>query len=119
MTGRAVGVVDGVALDMVASHLDLRVPNKRAVKTIALRVGEHEASGADGVFEGVIDAAVGMGKTYIVAAAMDYVAAAEGIWTEVLATLNQQIEEARWTLAEIEETTWGVTFLEIESEAGS
>ena len=79
MTGRAVGVVDDVALDMVASHLDLRVPNKRAVKTIALRVGEHEASGADGVFEGVIDAAVGMGKTYIMAAAMDYFAAADGI----------------------------------------
>ena len=59
--------------------LDLRVPNKRAVKTIALRVGEHEASGSDGVFEGVIDAAVGMGKTYIMAAAMDYFAASEGI----------------------------------------
>ena len=27
---------------------------------------------------------------------------------ETLATLNLQIEEARWTLAEIEETTWGV-----------
>ena len=64
---------------MVASNLDLRVPNKRAVKTIALRVGEHEASGSDGVFEGVIDAAVGMGKTYIMAAAMDYFAAGDGI----------------------------------------
>ena len=36
--------------------------------------------------------------------------------TEALATLNQQIEEARWTLAEIEETTWGVTLREIEGE---
>ena len=35
---------------------------------------------------------------------------------ETLATLNVQIEEARETLAEIEETTWGVTFLEIEGE---
>lgn len=78
MTGRAGSLVDEVALDMVASNLDLRVPNKRAVKTILLRVGEHEASGSDGVFEGVIDAAVGMGKTYIMAAAMDYFAASEG-----------------------------------------
>ena len=64
---------------MVASNLDLRAPNKRAVKTIALCVGGHEASGADGMFEGVIDAAVGMGKTYIMAAAMDYFAAGEGV----------------------------------------
>ena len=78
MTDPAGSLVDEVALDMVASNLDLRAPNKRAVKTIALRVGEHEAFGSDGVFEGVIDAAVGMGKTYIMAAAMDYFAASEG-----------------------------------------
>ena len=35
---------------------------------------------------------------------------------ETLATLNVQIEEARWTLAEIEETTWGVTLREIDGE---
>ncbi|WP_419948056.1 hypothetical protein [Candidatus Palauibacter sp.] len=35
---------------------------------------------------------------------------------ETLATLNRQIEEARWTLAEIEDTTWGVTLREIDGE---
>ena len=35
---------------------------------------------------------------------------------EALATLNRQVEEARWTLAEIEETTWGVTLREIEGD---
>ena len=35
---------------------------------------------------------------------------------ETLATLNVRIEEARWTLAEIEEATWGVTLREIEGE---
>ena len=35
---------------------------------------------------------------------------------EALATLNRQVEEARWTLDEIEETTWGVTLREIEGE---
>ena len=35
---------------------------------------------------------------------------------ETLATLDVQIEDARETLAEIEETTWGVTLLEIDGE---
>ena len=35
---------------------------------------------------------------------------------ETLATLEVQIEHARETLAEIEETTWGVTLLEIDGE---
>ncbi len=35
---------------------------------------------------------------------------------EALATLNRQVEEARGTLAEIEETTWGVTLRDIEGE---
>ena len=35
---------------------------------------------------------------------------------EALATLNRQVEEARWTLAKIEETTWGVTLRDIEGE---
>ena len=35
---------------------------------------------------------------------------------ETLARLNRQVEEARWMLAEIEETTWGVTLLEIDGE---
>ena len=35
---------------------------------------------------------------------------------ETLAALDLQIEEARDTLAEIEETTWGVTLLEIGGE---
>ena len=35
---------------------------------------------------------------------------------ETLATLDVQIEDARETLAKIEETTWGVTLLEIDGE---
>ena len=35
---------------------------------------------------------------------------------ETLAAANVQIEEARWTLAEIEEATWGVTLREIDGE---
>ena len=78
MTGAA-GLFDENTLDTVASNLDLRAPNKRAVKTIALCVAGHETSGPDGMFEGVIDAAVGMGKTYIMAATMDYFARGEAV----------------------------------------
>lgn len=78
MTAGASIFLDEVTLDVVASNLDLRAPNKRAVRTIALCIGGHEASGADGMFEGVIDAAVGMGKTYIMAATMDYFATGQG-----------------------------------------
>ena len=35
---------------------------------------------------------------------------------EALARLSRQVEEARWTLAEIEETTCGVTLREIEGD---
>ena len=35
---------------------------------------------------------------------------------EALATLNRQIDEARWTLTEIEDTTWGVTLREIDGD---
>ena len=35
---------------------------------------------------------------------------------ETLATLNVQIDQARETLTEIEDTTWGVTLREIEGE---
>ena len=62
MTGGETSLFDEGTLDMVASNLDLRAPNKRAVRTIALRIGEYEDSGSHGMFEGVIDAAVGMGK---------------------------------------------------------
>ena len=35
---------------------------------------------------------------------------------EALATLNRQVEEARWTLDEIKEDTWGIVLQEIEGE---
>ena len=36
--------------------------------------------------------------------------------TEALATLNQQIEEARQTLAQFEKDTWGIALREIEGD---
>ena len=52
MTGGEGTLLDEVTLDMVASNLDLRAPNKRAVRTIALCIGGHEASGQTGCSRG-------------------------------------------------------------------
>ena len=91
MTGGETSLFDEGTLDMVASNLDLRAPNKRAVRTIALRIGEYEDSGSHGMFEGVIDAAVGMGKTYIMAATMDYFATAQGVRNFAIVTPGSTI----------------------------
>jgi len=71
----ALGQPDLQLLDEVAAALDLREPNRDAVHAIALHLHRHGAAGADGCFEGVVDAATGMGKSYVVAAAIDYFAA--------------------------------------------
>ena len=91
MNGEVIGLLDDGVLDMVASNLDLRAPNKRAAKTIALRIHEYEDSGSHGMFEGVIDAAVGMGKTYIMAATMDYFAASQGVRNFAIVTPGSTI----------------------------
>ena len=49
-------------------------------------------------------------------ATMHWLSRSIGRQIGTLATLNTQIEEAHWTLAEIEETTWGVTLREIDGE---
>lgn len=60
----------------VAADLDLRAPNRDAIQTIALRVSEHFAAETPTLpYEGVIDVATGVGKTYVLAAAIDYYAA--------------------------------------------
>lgn len=62
-------------LESIAARMDLRGPNADAVETLAVRLSWHEAvQGQTTPFEGVIDAATGVGKTYILAAAMEYFA---------------------------------------------
>ncbi len=64
---------DPAALDEVAASLDLRAPNHDAVETVAVRLFDHYAASTT-TFEGVLDAATGVGKTYIMAAMIDYFA---------------------------------------------
>jgi type III restriction enzyme len=63
----------------VASRLDLREPNKEALESIAAEVSQHyDVEGGDPPFEAVVDSATGVGKTYILAATIEYFAAAKG-----------------------------------------
>lgn len=67
--------IDFDLIDDVASQLDLRAPNHEALKSIAYAVHSHYATGKDAPFEGVADVATGVGKTYVMAAAIEYFAA--------------------------------------------
>ena len=63
-------------VEEIAVRLDLRMPNKEALKSIAYELNQHYAvEDKPPPFEGIIDAATGVGKTYIMAAALEYLAA--------------------------------------------
>jgi type III restriction enzyme len=66
-------------IEAIASALDLREPNKDALTSIALVLGQHyKVDGRPPPYEGVCDCATGVGKTYIMVGAVDYFAA-EGV----------------------------------------
>lgn len=66
---------DEALLEQVAAELALREPNKEAIHTLALRLYQHYSQEQAGFFDGVIDSATGMGKSFIIAGAIDYFAA--------------------------------------------
>lgn len=66
-------------IDAIASRLDLRRPNREALESIVFEVGQHyDIDGRTHPFEAVVDVATGVGKTYIMAGAIEYFAG-EGI----------------------------------------
>lgn len=68
--------VDEDAIEAIASSLDLREPNREALRSLAYMVSQHfDVESKPAPYEAVLDAATGVGKTYIIAAAMDYYAA--------------------------------------------
>ena len=63
-------------IEAVASALDLRQPNKEALESVVFEVVQHyEIDQRVPPFEAVVDAATGVGKTFILAAAIEYFAA--------------------------------------------
>jgi len=65
-------------LDEVAHRLDLREPNRKAVESVLLRTSDHyDVRGKIEPYECIVDSATGVGKTYVMAGLMEYLAGAE------------------------------------------
>ncbi|MGY1578501.1 DEAD/DEAH box helicase family protein [Streptomyces sp. MN13] len=65
-------------LDEVAHRLDLREPNRKAIESVILRASDHyDVQERSDAFECIVDSATGVGKTYVMAGLMEYLAGAE------------------------------------------
>jgi type III restriction enzyme len=84
----------GDTIAEIASRLDLREPNRDAVQTLAAEVSQHyDVDEKPSPFEAVIDSATGVGKTYILAAAMELLVNARGVRDFVIVTPGRTILE--------------------------
>ncbi|MGO9181167.1 MAG: DEAD/DEAH box helicase [Candidatus Limnocylindrales bacterium] len=82
------------AVAEIAARLDLRDPNREAVQTLAAEVSQHyDVEAKPAPFEAVIDSATGVGKTYILAGAMELFVIAEGVRDFVIVTPGRTILE--------------------------
>lgn len=78
----------------IAARLDLREPNREAVQTLAAEVSQHyDVDEREAPFEAVIDSATGVGKTYILAGAMELFVTAYGVRDFVIVTPGRTILE--------------------------
>lgn len=76
VTEQSVNLFNLDRVEGIAARLDLRQPNKEALESIVLETVQHyEIDGKQPPFEAVVDSATGAGKTYILAAAIEYFAA--------------------------------------------
>ena len=76
----------------VASRLDLREPNRLAVETLAAEVSQYyDVDERKPPFEAVFDVATGVGKTYILAGAVELLVAAHGVRDFVIVTPGSTI----------------------------
>jgi len=63
-------------IEAIAARLDLREPNKDALASIVFETAQHyQIDREPPPFEAVVDVATGVGKTYVLAGAIEYVAA--------------------------------------------
>jgi len=71
--------IDRDLIHDIAARLDLREPNREALESITIELSQHyDVSGRTPPFEAVVDVATGVGKTYIMAAAIDYLRGSRG-----------------------------------------
>src|SRR5205085_419740 len=78
----------------IAARLDLREPNREAVRTINAAVSQYyDVEEQRPPFEAVIDSATGVGKTYILTGAMELFTGAYGVRDFVIVTPGRTILE--------------------------
>jgi type III restriction enzyme len=78
----------------IAARLDLREPNREAIQTLAAEVSQWFDVDQKAVpLEAVLDAATGVGKTYILTGAMELFASAYGVRDFVVVTPGRTILE--------------------------
>jgi len=78
----------------ISSRLDLRDPNADAVQTLQAEASQHyDVDEKTSAFEAVIDSATGVGKTYILAGAMELLAATSDVRDFVVITPGRTILE--------------------------
>ncbi len=66
-------------IEAITARLDLRQPNKEALESIVFEIAQHyEIDREPPPFEAVADVATGVGKTYVLASVIEYLAA-EGV----------------------------------------
>ncbi len=72
--------LDESLLAEIEGLLQLRAPNRDAVETLVFELWRHyQQEGYQHPFEGVIDSATGVGKTYVIVASVEYLARARGV----------------------------------------
>lgn len=65
-------------LNEVAHRLDLREPNRKAIESVILRTSDHyDVQERTQPFECIVDSATGVGKTYVMAGLIEYLADVE------------------------------------------
>ena len=105
--------VDYSLLDQISSQLDLREPNYAATRTVAELYSDHfDVQQNEGTFEGILDVATGVGKTYVLAATIDYLAQARGVRNFAVVTPGRTIlnkTEANFTPGHRKSLTQGMT----------
>ena len=78
----------------IAARLDLREPNADAVQSLAAEVSQfYDVDARQAPFECVVDSATGVGKTYILAGAMELFATAYGVRDFAIVTPGRTILE--------------------------
>ncbi len=83
---------DEELLDAVSSRLDLREPNEEAVRSVVIELANHyDIAGSATPFEAVVDSATGMGKTYVIAGLIEYLAEGRAVRNFAIVTPGRTI----------------------------